>query len=126
MVEYLQTAPSGARGRAPPGLRGGLRPPPSPVPAARGRAPARPLIVLDECGRLEQKLPRFRARVLELLDGDTPILGVIRQDASGWLEDIRRHPGVRLVTVTLQNRDTLPQQLAEYYRPIITPAKEEP
>lgn len=48
-----------------------------------------PLIVLDECGRLEQKLPRFRARVLELLDGDTPILGVMRQDAMGWLEDIR-------------------------------------
>lgn len=84
-----------------------------------------PLIVLDECGRLEQKLPRFRARVLELLDGDTPILGVMRQDAMGWLEDIRNHPKVQLITVTEQNRNDLPLQLAEYYAPFIKPIKEE-
>ena len=84
-----------------------------------------PLIVLDECGRLEQKLPCFRARVLELLDGDTPILGVMRQDAMGWLEDIRNHPKVQLITVTEQNRNDLPLQLAEYYAPFIKPIKEE-
>lgn len=84
-----------------------------------------PLIVLDECGRLEQQLPRFRARVLELLDGDVPVLGVVRQDAKGWLEEIRHHPKVRLVTVTAQNRDALPQQLAEYYTPFIKSLKEE-
>ena len=84
-----------------------------------------PLIVLDECGRLEQKLPCFRARVLELLDGDTPILGDMRQEAMGWLEDIRNHPKVQLITVTEQNRNDLPLQLAEYYAPFIKPIKEE-
>lgn len=84
-----------------------------------------PLIVLDECGRLEQKLPRFRARVLELLDGDVPVLGAVRQDAMGWLEDIRNHPKVQLITVTEQNRNDLPLQLAEYYAPFIKPIKEE-
>ena len=39
VVEYLQTAPSGARGRAPPGLRG--RPQAAPVPRACGTG-ARP------------------------------------------------------------------------------------
>ena len=82
-------------------------------------APSYPLIVLDECGRLEQRLERFRARVLELLDGDTPVLGVVRQDAMGWLEDIRHHGKVRLITVTEQNRDELPEQLAAYYRPLL-------
>ena len=84
-----------------------------------------PLIVLDECGRLEQQLPRFRARVLELLDGDVPVLGAVRQDAMGWLEDIRNHPKVQLITVTEQNRNDLPLQLAEYYAPFIKPIKEE-
>ena len=86
-------------------------------------APSYPLIVLDECGRLEQKLPRFRARVLELLEGDTPILGVVRQDAMGWLEEIRNHPKVQLITVTEQNRDELPQQLTRYYAPFIQSPK---
>ena len=74
---------------------------------------------------MEQKLPCFRARVLELLDGDTPILGVMRQGAMGWLEDIRNHPKVQLITVTEQNRNDLPLQLAEYYAPFIKPIKEE-
>lgn len=82
-------------------------------------APAYPLIVLDECGRLEQQLPRFRAQVLALLEGDTPILGVVRQDVMGWLEEIRHHPKVQLVTVTEQNRNELPQQLAAYYRTLL-------
>ena len=69
-----------------------------------------PLIVLDECGRL---------------DGDVPVLGAVRQDAMGWLEDIRNHPKVQLITVTEQNRNDLPLQLAEYYAPFIKPIKEE-
>ena len=43
----------------------------------------------------------------------------------GWLEDIRNHPKVQLITVTEQNRNDLPLQLAEYYAPIIKPIKEE-
>ena len=57
--------------------------------------------------------------VLALLEVDTPSLGVVRQDAMGWLEEIRRHPKVRLITVTEENRDDLPRQLAEYYRPLL-------
>lgn len=54
-----------------------------------------------------------------------PVLGAVRQDAMGWLEDIRNHPKVQLITVTEQNRNDLPLQLAEYYAPFIKPIKEE-
>ena len=37
----------------------------------------------------------------------------------GWLEEIRQHPKVQLVTVTEQNRNELPQQLADYYRTLL-------
>lgn len=83
------------------------------------QASAYPLIILDECGRLEQRVPRFCAQVLELLEGETPVLGVVRQDVMGWLEEIRHHPKVQLVTVTEQNRNELPQQLAAYYRTLL-------
>lgn len=62
---------------------------------------------------------RFCAQVLELLEGETPVPGVVRQDVMGWLEEIRHHPKVQLVTVTEQNRNELPQQLAAYYRTLL-------
>lgn len=86
-------------------------------------APSYPIIVLDECGRLEQRLPAFRQRVLELLDGSTPILGVVREDAMGWLEGIRRHPRVQLIPVTEENRDRLPEELAAYFTALLEKPK---
>ena len=86
-------------------------------------APSYPLIVLDECGRLEQRLPAFRQRVLELLDGSPPILGVVREDAMGWLEEIRRHPRVRLIPVTEENRDRLAEELASYFTALLEKPK---
>ena len=78
-----------------------------------------PLLLMDECGRLEQEATLFQRRVLELLDGDTPILGVVRQDAAGWLDSIRQHPQVTVLTVTPQNRDALPREIAVRLRPYI-------
>ena len=86
-------------------------------------APSYPLIVLDECGRLEQRLPAFRQRVLELLDGSIPILGVVREEAMGWLEEIRRHPRVQLIPVTEENRDRLPEELASYFTALLEKPK---
>ena len=86
-------------------------------------APSYPLIVLAECGRLEQRLPAFRQRVLELLDGSTPILGVVREDAMGWLGESRRHPRVRLIPVTEENRDRLPEELASYFTALLAKPK---
>lgn len=75
-----------------------------------------PLLLMDECGRLEKKATRFHGRVYELLEGDIPILGVLRQDANGWLDVIRSHPKVKVITVTPENRDALPEQLAALLR----------
>ena len=81
------------------------------------------MLLMDECGRLEQRLPAFRQRVLELLDGSIPILGVVREDAMGWLEEIRRHPRVRLIPVTEENRDRRPEELASYFTALLEKPK---
>ena len=82
-----------------------------------------PMLLMDECGRLEQRLLAFRQRVLELLDGSTPILGVVREDAMDWLEEIRRHPGVQLIPVTVENRDRLPEEMAAYFMDLLEQTK---
>ncbi len=67
------------------------------------------LIIMDECGGLERDSLEFQNQVLNALEGDTPILGVIKLDSSGWVDQIRNHPKVELITVTKENRDELPK-----------------
>lgn len=62
------------------------------------------LLVLDELGPHEARAAAFRRAVLELLDGDTPILGVLQAPAAFW-PDLLRHPQVSLLEVTRRSRD---------------------
>ncbi len=71
------------------------------------------LIIMDECGRLERDAIRFQQAVLAALDGDVPILGVVRQDADGWIETIKNHPRVKLLVVSVQNRESIPTMALE-------------
>jgi len=74
------------------------------------------LIVMDEIGFLEASAPRFSARVSALLDGETPILGVVRKQGETPLQQyIRSHPRVRLVEVTEENRDELAETLPLFH-----------
>lgn len=80
--------------------------------AALSRAGAA-LVVMDECGRLEEKAFPFQRAILERLDGPVPVLGVVRQGFPGWTKAIAAHPGVELVTVTEENRDGLPEMILD-------------
>ena len=71
-----------------------------------------PLILMDEVGRMESAAARFSARILELLNGDTPILGVVQKIADTKLTNaIRQHPNVRVLTVTKENREKLAEEV---------------
>lgn len=73
--------------------------------AALQAAEASRLIVMDEIGRMEREAAEFSARILALLDGETPILGVVQQKADTPLANaVRSHPDVRLIEVTEQTR----------------------
>lgn len=69
------------------------------------------LWILDECGRLEREALAFQRAILEKLEGETPVLGVVRQGFPGWTAAIAAHPAVELLTVTPENRDALPALL---------------
>ena len=67
-----------------------------------------PLILMDEVGRMESAAARFSARILALLGGSAPILGVVQKIADTKLTNaIRQHPNVRVLTVTKENREEL-------------------
>ena len=66
---------------------------------------------MDELGPKERNADAFREGVLRALDGDTPVYGVLQQAESPFLEAVRSHPEVEVITVTEENRDALPQEL---------------
>ncbi|TWH51756.1 nucleoside-triphosphatase [Sporomusa sp. KB1] len=69
------------------------------------------LILMDECGSLEWEALAFQKEVVDTLDGNTPVFGVIKQASKGWIDRVRNHPQVKLIAVTRENRDALPQIL---------------
>lgn len=81
------------------------------VQALKG-AEGMPLILMDEVGRMESAAARFSERILALLDGSTPILGVVQKIADTPLTNaIRQHPNVRVLTVTKENREKLAEEV---------------
>ena len=67
------------------------------------------IIVMDELGVMEQDAPSFCAAVLRLLDGDIPVLGVIKPQASPLLDAIRNHSKSKVLELNENNRDTVPE-----------------
>ena len=72
------------------------------------------LLVMDELGPHEEAALRFQAAVFRTLDGSTPILGVLQQAQSQFLDRIARHPRVTVLTVTDENRNTRAAELRRW------------
>lgn len=69
------------------------------------------LILMDELGNFENGAVPFQTAVLRALEGKLPVLGTVKQSAVGWLDKIRSHPNVELITVHKDNRDELPEYI---------------
>ena len=65
------------------------------------------LIVMDELGSAESAAAAFQDRVLALLDGEIPVLGVLQEGESAFQQQVATHPNVELIYVTEENRDSL-------------------
>ena len=74
--------------------------------AALRNAESSRLILMDEVGRMESGAAQFSARILELLEGETPIFGVVQKMADTPLTNaIRNHPNVRVIEISAENRE---------------------
>lgn len=87
------------------------------LPLLREDPPGSKLLLMDEIGVFESRVPEFCRAILRRLDGDMPILGVVKNKRSDFLEQVRRHPKVRLLTVDTENRERIPQRICELLGP---------
>lgn len=72
------------------------------------------LLLMDELGTMERQAEVFCGAVLGALDGDLPVLGVVKSRSSALLDAVRAHPRVRVVTVTRENREGLLKTLEDW------------
>ena len=72
------------------------------------------LILMDELGYMESSAAEFRKAVFETLDGETPVLGAIRNKSTPFLDAVRNRDDIILITVTEQNRDFIPEKIAYF------------
>ena len=83
-----------------------------------GMASGAPLQVVDEIGAMELYSDRFVA-LLDRLFADPPtaaVLGTIMRRRHKKVDWIAGRPGVRIVELTVRNREKLPLELSEAYQ----------
>ncbi|MDH5739845.1 MAG: NTPase [Nitrospira sp.] len=69
------------------------------------------LIIIDEIGKMECFSKGFVDVVTLLLDGSKTLVATISLKGEGFIRQVKRRPDCRLVTVTRENRDRLPDEL---------------
>lgn len=81
------------------------------------------LILMDELGFMESTAFAFQKKVMSILDGDIPVIGVLKADTeffsnSPFLNGIREHDKVDEIEVTHGNRDSLINEIVRRYNGI--------
>ena len=69
------------------------------------------LVIIDEIGKMECFSEIFRNSVLTLLDSDQPFIATIGKKGNPFMEAIKSRSDVKMVEVTLQNRESIRNDL---------------
>src|SRR2546422_2011738 len=84
------------------------------VNALRSATEKADVIVIDEVGKMEVESPNFVQSVKDALDADKPLLPTLhKKSRNPLLQDIRRRDDVRILEVTMVNRNLLPYKIVK-------------
>jgi len=72
-----------------------------------------PLIIMDEIGKMECYSEEFKRAAVAAVESETVVLGTIAIGGSPFIESFRRRSDIEIIQVTGENRDRLPQKIAE-------------
>jgi nucleoside-triphosphatase len=96
------------------------------VPALRRAASECDLVIIDEIGKMELLSVDFREAVLEIIDSGKSVLGTIMLHANPWADKVKRHPRVKLATITANSRQQALDDLRGWLRDVKTTLKHPP
>lgn len=70
------------------------------------------LVIIDEIGKMECFSRRFTDDILALLNSPKLLIATIALKGEGFIRQVKDRPDCRLITVTRENRDRLPSEIA--------------
>lgn len=76
--------------------------------------PAGCIVLLDEIGFMESASPRFCDAIMQLLDGDIPVIAAVKHNYTPFLESVKRHKNCRCFHITADNRDALTEEVSAF------------
>lgn len=82
------------------------------VPALQRALAAGKIVVIDEIGPMEILSELFCDTVQKILNSPAPVVGTIAQRQTPFGDRVRRHPRVQVITLTPENREQIPPQVA--------------
>ena len=74
------------------------------------------VVELDEIGFLEAKSEAFCRAVMQLLDGNAPVIAAVKNREIPFLETVRNHKNARCFYITPENRDVLYEEVLAFLR----------
>jgi len=74
------------------------------------------VVLMDELGKMELASARFREVVLDLFEGDVPIVATVHTFRHPFTDALKGRPDVTTIRLTAANRGALPEELAARLR----------
>jgi len=65
------------------------------------------IVVIDEIGKMELFSSQFKSEVIRAVDSGKPVIATAMADAHPWVAALKMLPNVKVVEVTLKNREML-------------------
>jgi nucleoside-triphosphatase len=91
------------------------------IPSLKRALDEKELILIDEIGKMECYSVEFRDIVTRCLDSQKVVFGSIQNFASPLTNAIANRPDIVKITVTLENRNLLPDKIIELFRRLLPP-----
>lgn len=86
------------------------------APKLMQTVPENAVVELDEVGFLEAKSETFCKAVLQLLNGNRPVIAAVKNKDIPFLIALREHPNARCFYITPENRDALFEEVLEFMK----------
>jgi nucleoside-triphosphatase len=74
------------------------------------------IVLIDEIGKMECCSEKFKSLIREILNSEKWFVGTVALYGKGLIEEVKKRKDVRLIEVTLNNRDSLPSELISCIR----------
>jgi nucleoside-triphosphatase len=71
------------------------------------------VVIIDELGKMELALEAFRDAVSGICEGPAAVVATVQLARDPFTDALRRRRGIETLQVTHQNRDYLPERVAE-------------